>query len=365
MKILFFINSLVGGGAERVLVNLAEEFIKNGHDVTVAMKDNNVAYHINKNVNLHYARRVKIPLFKLLSPLANYLYRFKDTRQVLKSTKPDVIIASWGCSLLQILLLHGKIPVISSEHNTFDRKHNLHDYLNRFWLNRFVNKVIVLTKYDKAYMAGKLRNTIVIPNPLSFPPISAIDYEQTYDERKDILACGRLNAYEVKGFDTLIQCFALIAPKYPKWNLDIAGTGSDVDFERLRRIAHDYGVGNRVNLIGFHSDIADVMKRHSIFALTSRSEGFGMVITEAMAMGCACISFDLTGPGEIIIDGIDGLLVENQNVNEFARALSYLIDNEDQRREIGLRAITDVSRFDAGRVANKWEKLCLDSIGNF
>ena len=177
--------------------------------------------------------------------------------------------------------------------------------------------------YDKAYMARKLLNTIVIPNPLSFPPMNEMEYEQTYDSRNNILACGRLNAYKVKGFDTLIQCFALIAPKYPKWNLDIAGTGSDADFERLRRMALDYGVGDRVNLIGFHSDIADVMKRHSIFALTSRSEGFGMVITEAMAMGCACASFDLTGPGEIIIDGIDGFLVENQNVKEFARVLSF------------------------------------------
>lgn len=357
MKYLFFINSLAGGGAERVLVNLAEEFIRKGHDVTVSMKDNNVAYHINEKVNLHCAKRVTLPLFNLLSPLANYLYRFKDTKHIIKYTKPDVIIASWGCSLLQILLLHGKIPVISSEHNTFDRKHSLHDYINRFWLNRFVKKVVVLSKYDKAFMARKLQNTIVIPNPLSFPPMNEMDYEQSFDERNDILACGRLNAYKVKGFDTLIQCFALIAPKYPKWNLDIAGTGSDVDFERLRKIAHDYGVGDRVNLIGFHRDIADVMKRHSIFALTSRSEGFGMVITEAMAMGCACISFDLTGPGEIIIDSIDGVLVENQNINDFVRALSELIENEEIRKSIGSRAIADVKRYNSAGVALKWENL--------
>ena len=357
MRILFFINSLVGGGAERVLVNLSEGLIKDGHEVTVAVKDGTVAYQLNRDLKVICADRVQYFWPPALLPVANYLHRYKITRAVINDTKPDVIIASWGSDLFYVLMLHGDIPIVSSEHNTFDRHHKPIEYADRFWLNRLFDKVVVLTKYDKAFMAKRLKNTLVIANPLSFHPLTGTEYEQSFHERRNILACGRLNAYHTKGFDTLIQCFASIADRHPGWELDIAGTGSEKDVQRLESFAKEKGIGTRVHLIGFHSDIADVMKRHSIFALTSRSEGFGMVVTEAMAMGCACISFDLTGPGEIIIDGIDGVLVEDQNEEAFAEELSRLIDDEETRFVMGQRAIEDVNRFAAEKITVKWEKM--------
>lgn len=357
MNILFFINSLVGGGAERVLANLSNEFVKQGHKVTVAIKDNVIAYQLNKEIDIVCFDRIDKGWPKYLLPVVNNINRIKETGNIINNIKPDVIVASWGSDLLHILLCHKGIPVIASEHNTFDRKHSLIEYVNRYWLNRYVNKVVVLTKYDKAFMARRLKNTIVIPNPLSFKPISQEEYSKTFNQRKSILACGRLNAYRVKGFDTLLKSFGLIASKYPEWNIDIAGTGSDNDFIRIKNIARECGIEDRLHLLGFHSDIAQVMQKHCIFALTSRSEGFGMVITEAMAMGCACVSFDLTGPGEIILDGIDGVLVENQNVDAFAAALSDLIENKDKRYEMGLRAIDDVRRFDSKMIAERWESI--------
>ena len=208
-------------------------------------------------------------------------------------------------------------------------------------------------------MARKLTNTIVIPNPLSFSPIEAGEYDTTFKDRKNILACGRLNAHHVKGFDLLIESFAQIAYLYPDWDLDIAGTGINgkKDEEYLYSLLVKNGVEGRVHLIGFQSDMASVMKKHSIFALSSRSEGFGMVLTEAMAMGCACISFNLTGPGEIIVDGIDGVLVENQNVKSFANALSTMIEDEEMRIKFGKRAIEDVRRFCAPKITDRWVEL--------
>lgn len=357
MKVLFFINSLAGGGAERVLVNLSEGLIKDGHEVTAAVKDGAVAYQLNSELKVMFADRVQHFWPSALLPVANYLHRYNITRAVINDTKPDVIIASWGSDLLYVLMLHGDIPIVSSEHNTFDRHHKPMEYVDRFWLNRFFDKVVVLTKYDKAFMARKLKNTLVIANPLSFHPLTETEYEQSFHERRNILACGRLNAYHTKGFDTLIRCFASIADRHPGWDLDIAGTGSEKDVQRLESLAKEKGVEARVHLIGFHSDIADVMKRHSIFALSSRSEGFGMVVTEAMAMGCACISFDLTGPGEIIVDGIDGVLVEDQNEDAFAVALSKLMDDDKTRISMGRRAIEDVNRFSAEKITAKWEKM--------
>ena len=357
MKILFFINNLVGGGAERVLVNLSECLIKGRHEVTVAVKDGTVAYQLNPELKVVCADRVQHFWPSALLPVANYLHRYKITRAVINDTKPDVIIASWGSDLLYVLMLHGEIPIVSSEHNTFDRHHKPMEYADRFWLNRLFDRVVVLTKYDKAFMARRLKNTLVIANPLSFNPLTEAEYEQSFHERRNILACGRLNAYHTKGFDTLIRCFARIADRHPGWELDIAGAGSEKDLQILKSLAEEYGVAARVHLLGFHNDISDVMKKHSIFALTSRSEGFGMVVTEAMAMGCACISFDLTGPGEIIIDGIDGVLVENQNEEAFAEAISNLIDDEKTRFTMGRRAIEDVKRFAAEKITIKWVKM--------
>ena len=338
-------------------MNLSEGLIKDGHEVTAAVKEGAVAYQLNSKLRVMCSDRVQHFWPSVLLPVANYLHRYKITRAVINDTKPDVIIASWGSDLLYVLMLHGDIPIVSSEHNTFDRHHKPMEYVDRFWLNRFFDKVVVLTKYDKAFMARKLKNTLVIANPLSFHPLTETEYEQSFHERRNILACGRLNAYHTKGFDTLIRCFASIADRHPGWDLDIAGTGSEKDVQRLESLAKEKGVEARVHLIGFHSDIADVMKRHSIFALSSRSEGFGMVVTEAMAMGCACISFDLTGPGEIIVDGIDGVLVEDQNEDAFAVALSKLMDDDKTRISMGRRAIEDVNRFSAEKITAKWEKM--------
>ncbi len=357
MKILFLINSLVGGGAERVLVNLSDELLNQGHTVGVIVKEKKIAYRINPLLKLYHIQENNEIKSGLLRLACNYIKRYRYLRGVINDMKPDVIIASWGCNLSHVLLAHKDIPIIASEHNTFDRKHSIHEKLNRFYLNRFFDKVVVLTKYDQAYMARILKNTIVIPNPLSFKPMSEDGYKNTFCQRKNILACGRLNAYQVKGFDTLIMCFGLIANKYPNWHIDIAGTGSEKDFNRLKNVAKECGVEDRLHFLGFHNDMAQVMQQHSIFALTSRSEGFGMVVTEAMAMGCACVSFDLTGPGEIIVDGIDGVLVENQNLGDFAEALSDLIDNENKRYELGLRAIFDVKRYNPRKIAEKWENL--------
>lgn len=357
MKILFAIYSLAGGGAERVLVNLSDEFIKQGHDVGVYIKKNTISYSLDYNIKIYYQEPRLHGVPTCLKRIVNYWQQFVFLKKVISEYKPDIIIASWGTYLLHVLLAHHKIPIIASEHNTFDRKHKLVEKINRFYLNRYFKKVVVLTRYDKAYMANMLRNTIVIPNPLTFTPLTTEEYNASFDSRKHILACGRLNFYYVKGFDNLIKSYALIAIKHPDWDLDIAGTGDEKSISLLKNIAHRYGVQNRVNFLGFQNDISTIMKQHSIFVLSSRSEGFGMVLAEAMAMGCACISYDLSGPSEIIIDGVDGILVESQNENALGASLDSLIGDVDKRKELGRNAICNVKRFNPEIVANKWLKM--------
>lgn len=356
MRILFFINSLVGGGAERVTVLLANQFVEMGHNVAIFVKEDIIAYPIDQRVEISVSEPCKLKgkITRLIAPFASYYKRYVDTKKFVKNYQPDIIVASWGCNLLQVLLASNKVPVVASEHNTFDRKHSVREYINRFWLNRFCNKVVMLTRYDKVYMSRILRNAVVIPNPLTFSPITKDVYETQFQNRRNILACGRLNAYHVKGFDNLLYCFAQIAQKHPEWDLDLAGNSDEKSKSYLSSLCKSYNIEKRVHFLGFSNNVAELMSKHSIYVLTSRSEGFGMVLTEAMAMGCPCISYDLSGPSEIIVNNVDGILVESQNKDLLVKVLENLINDAELRRDLGGRAIQNVQRFFIHDIAKMW-----------
>lgn len=362
MKILFFIQTLIGGGAERVTVNLSEELVRRGHNVTIALTDNIIDYNIDPRIKIvvypsAYDYKGHIVLVRKLYSFLNRVKDNIDTKRIINRIKPDVIVASWGSKVESILRYHGKIPAISSEHNTFDREHAQWERKLRFFTNKKFNKVVVLTEYDKEFVKDYLNNTLVIPNPLTFNPISKEEFRNTYSCRKNLLACGRINAYLIKGFDNLIIAFAKIAAKYPHWDLDIAGEGSEENINKLKKLAQEEGVGDRIHFLGFCRNIGEIMKQHSIFVLSSRSEGFGMVVTEAMAMGCTCLSFALTGPSEIIESGVDGILVENQNIDKLSEAMSNLMQDEDLRIRLSENALNSVRRFTVDRIADQWEYL--------
>ena len=369
MNILFFIHCLIGGGAERVTVNLSDELVRRGHSVSIALTENIIDYNLDSRIKLYVYRqervyRGNIMFIRKMYLLLNRVTEYLGTRRIIKESKPDVIVASWGSKTEPILHFHGKIPVIASEHNTFDREHEPWERKKRFYTNKKFNKVIVLTEYDKEFTKSYLNNTQVIPNPLTFNPIPSDEFNSLFSLRKNILACGRINAYHVKGFDNLIIAFSKVAGLYPEWDLDIAGAGDNINIEILRKIAKENGIEDRVHFLGFCQNINEVMKKHSFFVLSSRSEGFGMVLTEAMAMGCPCVSYALTGPGEIIKDGVDGILVENQNIDKLAEAMSVMMRDKDLRKRLSRNALETVTRFSVEKITDQWESLFKQVISN-
>jgi glycosyltransferase involved in cell wall biosynthesis len=206
-------------------------------------------------------------------------------------------------------------------------------------------KVILLTERDK-HLWGNKKNLEVIPNAVSFRTDRVADLTN-----KQIIAVGRFIAQ--KGFDLLIKAFSLIAFQYPEWQVIIVGEGQDEGY--LKDQIRQEQLESKVYLLPPQKDIKGLLLKSSIFALPSRYEGFGLVLTEAMECGIPCVAFDCEcGPSEILTHGEDGYVSENGNVEQFAHHLASLMNDKDLRIKMGNAGRKNVRRFYVEPVMNKW-----------
>jgi glycosyltransferase involved in cell wall biosynthesis len=216
-----------------------------------------------------------------------------------------------------------------------------------------LDALVVLTCDDERdygeMLAGSRTRVARIPN--SLPEMTG---GRSQVNRPVIVAAGRLTWQ--KGFDLLIPAFAQVARKHPEWVLRIYGAGPKL--ARLRRIVFDHELYNNVRLMGRTGHLGEELQETSIFALSSRFEGFGMVIIEAMSKGVPVVSFDCPrGPDEIISHGVDGLLVKSGDVEAFSNALLELVEDEGARQRMGRAALDTSARYDLDVIGKQWEEL--------
>lgn len=352
MRITIFVHALSGGGAEHVAALWARGFVCQGHQVSVVVySGNRVDYQIPKEVELY---EVRIPKG---NRIRRYIGKICNLRKAFKELHPDLIITVMHpCSFYALLATIGmNIPIVNTEHNAFERPQGARwsklELFQKFYLNRLFKYVTVLTQTDKDFIGSRLKNVVVVPNPLAFSPLPEIPPKQNI-----VLAMGRLDGWYVKGFDVLIKAWGIVCKKHPDWNLHIAGEGGEQAQKHLKAICEECNAQDNVSLVGFYTNPTEAYQPASIFVLSSRCDGFGMVLVEAMSQGCACVACDYKGrQREIIRNNKEGIICEPEDADGLADAIVELIENHEMRKDIQNHSLVRSRQFELDSIMKKWD----------
>ncbi|MBP1841702.1 glycosyltransferase family 4 protein [Formosa algae] len=352
MRIHFIISRLKGGGAERVLTLLATAFAKKTeYDISIiTLNDCEDFYTIPdsiERISMDYGR-ITNHTVKSIVNLSSFYSK--------KANRPDLIISFITLTnfiTIIVAKLFG-IKIIVEEHNSYLRAMQSRKQLTEFTrkhLYKRADLLTVLTSFDVSYYEQYNVNVMVMPNPCSFLPLTS----QITAREKTILAVGNLDRYNHKGFDNLIEFIAPILKSNPEWTLKIAGTG-DQGLTLLTKLVEQYHIADQVVFTGFVSNISELMQTSSIFVLSSRFEGLPMVLLEAMSQGMASIAYNCkTGPSDIITNNVNGLLIEDQNIEEMQTHLQRLIDNPSLRQSLAEEAIKSLETYHIDTIIEKYE----------
>ncbi|QVQ50566.1 glycosyltransferase family 4 protein [Spiractinospora alimapuensis] len=279
--------------------------------------------------------------------------------EFLRSTDADVIISvRAGLNIMLTEMAPDHIPVVAQAHVPFSSySREYRDVLVREYPR--LHGIVTVTEADaQSYRdsvdVGEMP-VLAIPNPCPAPTFVA-----NREDAKTIVAAGRLVA--MKRFDLLIDAFAQVRSEFPDWELRIYGGGEEM--EALRRHIRTRKLCDSVVLPGSHRRLEEAWALGSMSAMSSRYESFGLTLVEAMRSGLPVVSTDCpVGPGEIISDGEDGLLVRNGDVGALAQGLRTLMGDDDLRRRMSEAAIRNSARFDPGVIAARHEELLSELTG--
>jgi glycosyltransferase involved in cell wall biosynthesis len=241
---------------------------------------------------------------------------------------------------------------IAQDHRPFiTRKKQLRQAMRRHFPNG-LDMLLTLTETD----AGRYRALFDGPPPVRVMPNATPRYNGPLSDHTHnvVLAAGHLT-YD-KGFDRLIEAWALIHQRNPDWELHIYGEGRRE--AELRQQISELGLDRSVHLMGYTTSLRHKMASSSLFVLSSRVEGFGLVLLEAMACGVPVVSFDCpTGPRDIITSGHDGVLVPNGDIRSMAESIDAMMRSRDRRMQMGAAAAQTAGARSQAQLASRWERL--------
>ena len=373
MKIVYCLNSVRHlGGIEMITIKKANALADvEGNDVYLVVTDNHGGVEIasispkvrivDLDIN-YYEDDWKSKWHVLKGIFVKRRLHKKRLKKVLEEIRPDIAV-SVGLSEKYML------PSICNEGGVTIREvHCVKNYRRRV-ASSFIDKIIaylgdwydyhyfikkydqivVLTYEDKESNWNDGDRVSVIPNPLTFR--SKVLSRLT---NKKIIATGRLVAQ--KNFSSLIRAFRLVANEHPDWILEIYGEG--VQRQELQDVIERLDLSNNVYLKGYTSQVQQKMLEASCFVMSSKFEGFGLVLIEAMQCGLPCVSYACPcGPKDIITEGKDGFLVPPDDEKVLAEKICFLIEHPDIRAEMGKAALQKAEKYSIDNIIPMWMNL--------
>ncbi len=357
MKICFFLSDISHtGGIERVTSILAQQLLSDEPNLTIDIvsqfRSSNKTWYSFKGCNLKYiSTRSFNAKPHSIKRLVRILSNIKSIRTFFSQNHYDIIIAQSFPNTFMLYLSGISLKnVIAEEHVYFD-------YYNQFikkirnHIYKRVGKVVVLSKNaltsHRKYLPEN--KVVIIPNPIK---IKKCFHSPLTAHRA--IAIGRLE-YQ-KGFDILIEVFNDVHKKHPDWLLDVYGEGTLR--QTLQQQIENYQLRNTVFLRGRTDNIPDKIRKSSFLIVSSRFEGFCMVIIEAMEQGVPSVAFDCPdGPSDIITNYKDGILVTNQDKQQLYDAICYMIEHEEERKAMGLLSTQTVWQYNSEVISTKWMQL--------
>lgn len=364
------INSV--GGAERVLANLANGLRKRGICISVVAcedKEGNLFYPLDKDVKFYNIHQNKEPfilnrVLRKILKLYKIDYKYianKDSvdvalRSIFVKENVNVIINFFPQHLSYVLKNRPKdVAVIQMLHSSFDYLKNLLVSTNDIAYFNRINEVdvlqVLLPSYKEQVNKEFSVRTEVIPNIV--PRLNRCIYG------KKIVYLSRYDTD--KRVHLLIQAFSKISNEFSDWQLHIYGMEMTKGYkQKCKKIVNDFGLHEKVFLNDAIDDINTALSDASICGFPSKFEGFSLALTEAMSAGLPCIGFkSCSGVNELIEDGYNGFLVE-EDVNDFADKMAYLMKNPEICKKMGDNAIKSVEKYSEKNIIDQWMNLILE-----
>ncbi|MCP1172640.1 MAG: glycosyltransferase family 4 protein [Ralstonia sp.] len=338
-------------GAERMTATIANALAEQGYAVTIlSLWDPSSCFALHPAIR-HEALFTERPSFK-----RGYMATVAGIRRHLKAHRIDVLVQV--DTMLSLFALPAALGLgvrhIAWEHCHFDEDLGRRA---RKWARRlaarYCTDIVVLTERDRKRWLEALTpggSVVCIPNPLPF----ALPAQPALRTSKTVLAVGRL--VHAKGFDVLLNAWALVVQCIPDWKLMIVGEGPERS--ALEALRDQLGLRTNVALPGAFSDITRAYEQASIFCLSSRYEGFGLVLIEAMAFGLPIVSTACeTGPLELLEDKRNAIMVAVDDHLALANALLDLISNSVETDKLARAAGEKAKLFSMEQIAGDWNAM--------
>lgn len=357
MKLCFFYDDITHtGGIERVISLLCTQFVANHKDLEIEIvsqfrSSKTLAYDFAGTKITYLSENDYDAKPHSLKRMIRILGNVLKVRKYFKQNKYDLIIGeAYPNNILLYLAGVDLSNVIAAEHVYYDYYGKFLKKI-RLFIYKKCCKIAVLTSKDKVCYDRYLPSdhTIVIPNPV----VLSEKFESQLDSNIAI-SVGRIQ-YQ-KGFDTLVDIFKRVHKKHPDWKVRIYGDGN-LRAELEQRIS-DAELNGVVNLMGQSNEIYKKLREAAFYIMPSRFEGFPMVLIEAQSQGLPIVSFDCpNGPSDIIDNGVNGILVENQNATALYDAICYMIEHPEDRKVMGKNALENVDQYSVIVICDAWKKL--------